>query len=179
MNNKSPSHQRLRHCAFSQAEDSELRVLVEKYGTDAWQEIANRMVRRSARQCKERWRVLTVREMSQRPWTDEEDQLLVRRCCEMGPKWRLLETLFTGRTSQSIKNRWNILTQRAERDSLEAVERPPVVSELKSDAEVRSVDDVWGWLDSAWANTDAFDLFGTSDDQIWGMINLPQTTTWY
>ena len=179
MNARGTSHQRLRHCAFSHSEDADLCSLVEKYGTDAWFTIAQQMVRRSARQCKERWQVLTVRELSRRPWTDEEDQLLVQKCFELGPKWKVLETFFVDRTSQSIKNRWNILTQRAERDSLKSVERPPVMPELKPSApQAHPEADKWDWMSYDLAAVEPLDIFGASDDQIWEMITLPQGGIW-
>lgn len=112
------SHEKLRHCAFSPEEDANLRKLVSIHGETNWLTISLSMYRRSARQCRERWSVLTKREESKRPWTEEEDALLVQKCIELGPKWGKIELFFLGRNSQSLKCRWKALTKNAEIDSL-------------------------------------------------------------
>lgn len=112
------SHQRLRHCAFSREEDQTLRNLVNQHGTDAWPEVAKYMTRRSARQCRERWSVLMKRENSNRPFTPDEDHLLVTKCMQIGPKWQILERFFVDRTRICLKNRWQTLMKRAETESM-------------------------------------------------------------
>lgn len=112
------SHEKLRHCAFSPDEDANLRNLISIHGETNWQKIALSMFRRSARQCRERWMVLKKREESKRPWTEEDDALLVQKCIELGPKWKKIELYFNGRDSQSLKCRWKLLTRNAEIDSL-------------------------------------------------------------
>lgn len=111
------SHQRLRHCAFSREEDTALRNLVAQYGMNAWQIVAQHMTRRSARQCRERWYVLVKRANSARPFTPEEDNLLVTKCMQIGPKWHILESFFIDRTRMCLKNRWKTLTEAAEIES--------------------------------------------------------------
>lgn len=112
------SHEKLRHCAFSPEEDANLRKLISQHGENDWMTVSLSMARRSARQCRERWLVLKKREESKRPWSHEEDNLLVQKCIELGPKWAKIEKFFIGRDVISIKSRWKLLTSNAEIDSL-------------------------------------------------------------
>ena len=41
--------------AWDAAEDNTLVALVEKYGTQTWTEIAQKLPHRSGKQCRERW----------------------------------------------------------------------------------------------------------------------------
>ncbi|OHT06155.1 Myb-like DNA-binding domain containing protein [Tritrichomonas foetus] len=118
MSRKRLAHERLRHCAFSHEEDACLKLNIDQLDTNAWNKVADNMKRRSARQCKERYYVLTRRIESSRTWTKEEDLLLYNKCIEFGPKWHLLEAFFVDRNSQSLKNRWYKLQSKAEYDSL-------------------------------------------------------------
>ena len=79
---------------FSKEEDNRLKQLVEQYikkhgeeKTGMWKDIAAQMENRNTRQCRERWRHSLSGTNSQKPWTQEEDELLLEKYREFGPKW--------------------------------------------------------------------------------------------
>jgi hypothetical protein len=90
---------------FTEPEDALLILLTAHIGVGKWDEIAAKMVGRNARQCRERWKhYLSVRS-SERPWTKEEDELLIEKRKEIGPKWTKLAALFDGRSDIQVKSR--------------------------------------------------------------------------
>ncbi|OHS97564.1 Myb-like DNA-binding domain containing protein [Tritrichomonas foetus] len=61
---------------------------------------------RSARACRERWRLFLSPGLTNGPWSHAEDALLIKLFNEHGPKWKTLSTYFNGRSECNIKNRW-------------------------------------------------------------------------
>jgi hypothetical protein len=91
---------------FTPEEDSQLRVLVDKIGTKTWDEIAQFLPDRTARQCRDRYQNYLVGSLVTRPWTPEEDALLIEKFHQMGPKWVAIGKLLSGRSGNNVKNRW-------------------------------------------------------------------------
>lgn len=145
------THQRLRHCPFSQKEDQMLQSLVNVHGTDSWPVVAQHMVRRSARQCRERWNVLEKRQRSARPFTPEEDNLLITECMKIGPKWKILEAFFVDRTSICLKNRWQILLAEFNKEKPTTSKQPDLTLDdddfLKDDHTMDSLNFLWEDMD--------------------------------
>ena len=94
---------------FSKQEDILLKQLIEEYGVDNWTEIAAHMKNRSVRQCRERWNNNLSQGISKEKWTKEEDALILQKYEEFGSRWKIIELYFNGRTSYSIRNRYNSL----------------------------------------------------------------------
>ena len=94
---------------FKPEEDQYLRKLVKQFGLFAWEEIANLMGTRNARQCHDRWHYYLSPRINNEPWTEEDDRRLIKECYEMNGKWVKIAKKFKGRTDTQIKNRWNIL----------------------------------------------------------------------
>ena len=94
---------------FSHEEDQKLKDLVKQYGEHAWEEIALLMNGRNTRQCKDRWVYYLSPRVSNEPWTDEEDEKLIRLTKQLNGKWVQIAKRFKGRNDTQIKNRWNIL----------------------------------------------------------------------
>ena len=92
-------------CKFTQEEDNRLRELVLQF-KDQWVEIANRMPNRNIRQCRERWQHYLCCTAPKKPWTPEEDQLLMKKVHEFGTRWRKIFPYFINRTDISCKLRW-------------------------------------------------------------------------
>ena len=96
---------------FKAEEDERLRELVQKYGDTNWKLISSFMPNRSVRQCRERWNNNLSSKILKDKWSPEEDELLKQKYYEFGPKWKLLETFFPGRTSYNIRNRWSCIVR--------------------------------------------------------------------
>lgn len=96
---------------FKAEEDEKLRELVEKYGDTNWKLISSYMPNRSVRQCRERWNNNLNSNVLKDKWSPQEDELLKRKFYEFGPKWKLLENFFPGRTSYNIRNRWSCIVR--------------------------------------------------------------------
>jgi hypothetical protein len=92
---------------FTAGEDEKLKDLVERYGTKSWEEIAQYMPERSARQCRDRFKNYLDNELISDPWQPHEDQLLLQKYREIGPKWVEISRLLPGRSGNTVKNRWH------------------------------------------------------------------------
>ncbi|OHT06341.1 hypothetical protein TRFO_05511 [Tritrichomonas foetus] len=92
---------------FSEEEDKLLKKLVKEHGDCRWDFIAASIPFRSGRQCRDRYRNYLAPNLKLEKWTQEEDELLVQKYNELGPKWSKISKFFSGRTGSSLKNRWN------------------------------------------------------------------------
>ncbi|OHT11701.1 hypothetical protein TRFO_18760 [Tritrichomonas foetus] len=99
-------------CVFSREEDVKLVEVISRVGDLNWNLIAKLMRSRTARQCKERWRMYLSPYVNHLPWTEYEDQLLFQKYHEIGPKWTKIAQYFRGRSDNSIKNHWNALNRK-------------------------------------------------------------------
>lgn len=95
---------------FSSVEDERLRRLAVSCSYN-WRQIAKSMPRRTARQCRERYKYFLSPEISQDVWTDEEDRIIQEKFIEYGPKWATIAQHLNGRTAISIKNRYKKLVR--------------------------------------------------------------------
>ncbi|OHS94659.1 Myb-like DNA-binding domain containing protein [Tritrichomonas foetus] len=91
---------------FTKEEDQWLNYLVDRFGTKNWNQIAEYMPLRNARQCKERFLSYLSPNINLNPWTAEEDALLIKMFKEYGPKWVKISKSFDGRSDNNLKNRW-------------------------------------------------------------------------
>jgi hypothetical protein len=92
---------------FTSREDALLRMLVLQFGAGNWAVIAQNMSKRSARQCRERWKNYLASGIRKSPWTPKEDQRLLELYTECGPKWQKIAVYFPGRSPNNVKNRCN------------------------------------------------------------------------
>jgi hypothetical protein len=97
---------------FSQVEDVKLAELVAVYGENDWQAIATHMPTRNVRQCRERWFLYLAPSVRKEPWEPGEEQLLLEKFQELGPKWLSIAKFFPGRTHVNVKNHVVTLTRR-------------------------------------------------------------------
>lgn len=98
--------------AFSTEEDARLTQLVEEHGERAWHDIEAMMPERSARQCRERWKLYLSPDVVNGSWTQEEDVALIRFYQAVGPKWTIIAKQFPKRTANNVKNRQKQLQRR-------------------------------------------------------------------
>jgi hypothetical protein len=86
-------------------------MLVAQFGPCAWEAIAREMPGRNLRQCRERWKHYLSVGFTERPWTNAEDNLLLMKHRELGPRWTKLSSFFQGRSDIQLKARWLKLTE--------------------------------------------------------------------
>jgi hypothetical protein len=91
---------------FLAAEDEKLRILVKKYGENAWSLIAAELPGRNIRQCRERWKHYLSGRISKDFWEPDESRLLFEKMRSIGPRWTQLAQFFPGRTDIQIKHYW-------------------------------------------------------------------------
>ncbi|MDR0633188.1 MAG: hypothetical protein LBF84_03565 [Holosporales bacterium] len=97
---------------FTEEEDRRLAWLVVQHGNNAWDVVARQMEGRTTRQCRERWNNYLSPTVQNVPWTNGEDSLLMTHFMRWGPKWAAIASFIPGRTSQSVKNRVQVLQHR-------------------------------------------------------------------
>jgi hypothetical protein len=94
---------------FTAEEDMAIMDMVSRMSDPDWGLISDCLGTRSARQCRERWRMYLHPVINADPWTAEEDQILRREHATMGPRWTAIALLLPGRTEVHVKNRWTKL----------------------------------------------------------------------
>lgn len=133
---------------FSPDEDEHLQQLVNQYGFKEWKTIAQNMLGRTARQCRERWRYYLHPSLKSQPWTPEEDDLLIQKYVQLGPHWAKIAKHFKHRTDISLKNRFRKIQRLSKKNQTEItyennipslktsrdiIELPQPISKMKSD----------------------------------------------
>jgi len=97
---------------FTAEEDAKLRDYVKELGTHSWKKIAAQMKSRTTRQCRERYINYLAPNVTNGPWTVEEDQRLIKKVVEMGPKWSKIALFFSNRSDVNVKNRYALFVSK-------------------------------------------------------------------
>ncbi|OHT04850.1 hypothetical protein TRFO_27572 [Tritrichomonas foetus] len=92
---------------WTAAEDHMLMNSVKRNGTNNWGVVANDVIGRTGKQCRERWAGILNPCLTKRPWTDEEDQLLIQLHSQYGNKWAYIAAQMNGRSTIALRNRWS------------------------------------------------------------------------
>ncbi|KAJ3450903.1 transcription repressor myb5 [Anaeramoeba flamelloides] len=92
---------------WTEDEDKLLRKYVKLFGDSKWSKVADKIPRRTSKQCRERWKNQLDPTIKRTPWTKEEDKILIEKHKEFGNKWSKIKDFLPGRPDNRIKNRWN------------------------------------------------------------------------
>ena len=97
---------------FTELEDKLLKIIILQVGDKNWNEVSRKMTGRTPRQCRDRWNHYLSPLANTTKWTREEDEILLHNFQTFGTHWEKYKSLFNGRTSNSIRNRYYVLRKK-------------------------------------------------------------------
>lgn len=96
-----------------------------KYGKNQWARISSLLVRKSPKQCKQRWYEWLDPSIKKTPWTREEEEKLLHLAKIMPTQWRTIAASIEGRTaSQCLQHYEKLLDQAQGKDAMDPSDDP-------------------------------------------------------
>ena len=117
-------------CRFTIKEDKKLKELVKIYGC-SWTKISEEIKTKSARQCRNRWKLYLNPDLINKPFSQEETQTLMFWVEKCGTDWSTIVHLFPGRSGPSLKNHFTTYCSRNK------IEKAPYIIRAKEIREER------------------------------------------
>lgn len=101
-----PAHEPKTKRPWTQEEDDLLRALTEHHGVGLWATIAQHIPTRTGKQVRERWLNHLSPGVVKRPWSEEEDRVIIETHLRYGNAWSRIAKMLHGRSDNSVKNRF-------------------------------------------------------------------------
>jgi hypothetical protein len=139
---------------FTPEEDRRLSEAIGQFGLFDWDSVAERMPGRSSRQCRDRWNYYLNPDISNLPWTEEEERLLIEKYEKHGPRWAMIAKFFDGRSDTNVKNHHLVLKRRQARLEKKKNAQRPAECSLFPGAKLITTED----FNEIWF-TDMFELY--------------------
>ena len=92
---------------WSKEEDEILVHQIKMFGARKWSDIAEALLGRTGKQCRERWHNHLKVGISKDPWTISEEWTLFLGIKLFGHSWSKISSFLEGRSDNGIKNHWN------------------------------------------------------------------------
>lgn len=161
---------------FTPEEDQIIINMTKDQKYPNWGEISKQIPGKSSRQVRERYQHYLSPNVSNEPWSTEEDALLADLFKKYGTNWAQIAVFMPGRTNTSVKNRYNSHVSKKCTDTCSVVKPSPpnpCVEPLPSiisqnDAEFSDVDffEPLNGYEAQFGNFDADPNFFVSDDEL-------------
>ena len=90
---------------FTPNEDMLLKAMAMR-GVMSWDEIAKYLPGRTGRQCRVRYNNYLSKTVIPKNWTKEEDQIIIEKYRQFGPRWTVISSFLDARSGNNVKNRW-------------------------------------------------------------------------
>ena len=105
---------------WKNTEDEILKAAVMKYGKNQWARISSLLVRKSPKQCKQRWYEWLDPSIKKTAWTREEEEKLLHLAKIMPTQWRTIAGCLDGRTpTQCLQHYEKLLDQAQGKDAFD------------------------------------------------------------
>ena len=98
---------------WKNTEDEILKAAVMKYGLNQWSRISSLLVRKSAKQCKERWYEWLDPKIKKTEWTKVEEEMLLNLAKMFPCQWRTIAP-YVGRTAYQCLEHYEHLLDKAQ-----------------------------------------------------------------
>ena len=92
---------------FTEEEDKKLKYVIQTLGIHNWSEVSKHLPGRTGRQCRDRYNNYLFKDITFRPWTEEEDAIILAKYLIYGNHWSKISTFLVGRSGNNVKNRWH------------------------------------------------------------------------